>query len=95
VGAIGELIQAGYVRHVGLSEVGAETIRKAAAIHPIVDLQIEYSLLARGIETSILPTCRDLGIGVTAYGVLGRGLIGGHMNEGPAQAGDFRGGALA
>lgn len=89
VGAIAELIQAGYVRHIGLSEVGSETLRRAAAVHPIVDLQIEYSLIARGIEASVLKTCRELGIGVTAYGVLGRGLIGGHMSTvgGP---GDFR-----
>ncbi|MEU6191273.1 aldo/keto reductase [Nocardia sp. NPDC047038] len=75
VGAIGELIEAGYVRHVGLSEVGPETIRRAAAVHPIVDLQIEYSLISRGIEERILPVCRELGIGVTAYGVLSRGLL--------------------
>jgi aryl-alcohol dehydrogenase-like predicted oxidoreductase len=78
VGAISELIQAGYVRHVGLSEVGAETIRRAHAVHPVTDLQIEYSLISRGIEESILPTTRELGIGITAYGVLSRGLISGH-----------------
>jgi aryl-alcohol dehydrogenase-like predicted oxidoreductase len=78
VGAIQELVEAGYVRHVGLSEVSADTIRRAAAVAPISDLQIEYSLLSRGIETNgILDTCRDLGIGITAYSVLGRGLIGG------------------
>ena len=77
VGAIAELVEQGYVRSVGLSEVGAETIRRAAAVVPISDLQIEYSLLSRGIEDDILPTCRELGIGVTAYGVLARGLIGG------------------
>jgi aryl-alcohol dehydrogenase-like predicted oxidoreductase len=75
VGAIAEMVDAGYVRHIGLSEVGAETLRRAAAVHPIVDLQIEYSLLSRGIEDQILPTCRELGIGITAYGVLSRGLI--------------------
>jgi aryl-alcohol dehydrogenase-like predicted oxidoreductase len=80
VGAIGELVEAGYVRHVGLSEVGAETIRRAAATHPICDLQIEYSLISRGIEGTILPTCRELGIAVTAYGVLSRGLISGHFS---------------
>jgi aryl-alcohol dehydrogenase-like predicted oxidoreductase len=80
VGAIGELVEAGYVRHVGLSEVGAETIRRAAATHPICDLQIEYSLISRGIEETILPTCRELGIAVTAYGVLSRGLISGHFS---------------
>ena len=78
VGAIAELVQAGLVRHIGLSEVGAETIRRAAAVHPICDLQIEYSLISRGIEKEILPTCRELGIGITAYGVLSRGLISGH-----------------
>jgi pyridoxine 4-dehydrogenase len=77
VGAIAEMITAGYVRHVGLSEAGAETVRRAHAVHPVADLQIEYSLLSRGIEPHILPTCRDLGVGVTAYGVLTRGLLGG------------------
>ncbi|MDB5465850.1 MAG: aldo/keto reductase, partial [Phenylobacterium sp.] len=91
VGAIAELVQAGYVRHIGLSEVGAETIRRAAAAHPIVDLQIEYSLLSRGIEDEILGVCRELGIGNTAYGVLSRGLIGGHMQATPGGGGDFRG----
>lgn len=75
VGAIAELVEAGYVRHIGLSEVGAETLRRAAAVHPIADLQIEYSLFSRGIEAEILPVCRELGIGITAYGVLSRGLI--------------------
>ncbi|GGR44015.1 aryl-alcohol dehydrogenase-like predicted oxidoreductase [Nocardioides luteus] len=78
VGAIQEMVEAGFVRHIGLSEVSAETIRRAAAVAPISDLQIEYSLLSRGIETNgILDTCRELGIGITAYSVLGRGLIGG------------------
>ena len=63
IGAIADLVKAGYVRHIGLSEVGAATIRRAAAVHPIVDLQIEYSLIARGIEDEILPACRELGIG--------------------------------
>jgi len=81
VGAIGELVEAGYVRHVGLSEAGAETARRAHAVHPISDLQIEYSLLSRGIEEEILPTCRELGIGVTAYGVLSRGLLSGHWSK--------------
>ena len=89
VGAIADLIQAGYVRHIGLSEVGADTIRRAAKVHPIVDLQIEYSLLSRGIEDTILPTCRELGIGITAYGVLARGLISGHRSQLDA-TGDFR-----
>jgi aryl-alcohol dehydrogenase-like predicted oxidoreductase len=91
VGAIAELVQAGYVRHVGLSEVGAETIRRAAATHPISDLQIEYSLISRGLEDEILPTCRELGIGTTAYGVLSRGLISGHFSANRELApGDFR-----
>ena len=81
VGAIADMVRAGYVRHIGLSEVGAETIRRAAAVHPIADLQIEYSVLSRDIEAEILPTCRDLGIGITAYGVLSRGLIGGTPEE--------------
>jgi pyridoxine 4-dehydrogenase len=90
VGAIGELIDAGYVRHVGLSEVGAKTIRRAAAVRPIADLQIEYSLIARMIEDEILPTCRELGIGVTAYAVLGRGLISGHWSKAREEAPDTR-----
>ena len=91
VGAIADMIKAGYVRHVGLSEAGAETIRRAHAVHPVADLQIEYSLLSRGIEAEILPTTRALGIGITAYGVLSRGLISGHWNKEQAMApGDFR-----
>lgn len=90
IGAIADMVRAGYVRHIGLSEVGSETIRRAAAVHPIVDLQIEYSLISRGIEDSILPTLRELGIGVTAYGVLARGLIGGHMTA-PGGGRDIRG----
>ena len=79
VGAIAELVQAGHVRHIGLSEAGVDTIRRAAATAPIADLQIEYSLISRGIEDRILPTTRELGIGITAYGVLSRGLISGHF----------------
>ena len=79
VGAIADMIRAGYIRHVGLSEVGAETIRRAHAVHPIADLQIEYSLMSRGIENKILPTTRELGIGITAYGVLSRGLLSGRL----------------
>ncbi len=90
-GAIAEMIQAGYVRHVGLSEAGADTIRRANATHPICDLQIEYSLLSRGIEDEILPTCRELGVGITAYGVLSRGLLSGHWSaERAVTDGDFR-----
>jgi aryl-alcohol dehydrogenase-like predicted oxidoreductase len=88
VGAIAEMVQAGYVRNIGLSEVGAETIRRAAAVHPICDLQIEYSLVSRRIEDAILPACRELGIAITAYGVLSRGLISGSTSAGP---GDIRG----
>jgi aryl-alcohol dehydrogenase-like predicted oxidoreductase len=91
VGAIAELVEAGYVRHIGLSEVGAATIRRAAATAPISDLQIEYSLISRGIEDEILPTVRELGIGVTAYGVLSRGLISGHFTrDRQLAANDFR-----
>src|SRR5262249_54414290 len=78
VGAIKEMIDAGHVRHLGLSEVDAATIRRAHAVHPVADLQNEYSLLSRAIEAEVLPTLRELGIGLTAYGVLGRGLISGH-----------------
>ncbi|MFE0511167.1 aldo/keto reductase [Streptomyces sp. NPDC058964] len=81
VGAIAELVQKGYVRHIGLSEVDADTIRRAAATAPVSDLQIEYSLISRGIEESVLPTTRELGIGITAYGVLSRGLISGHFTR--------------
>jgi aryl-alcohol dehydrogenase-like predicted oxidoreductase len=91
VGAIAELVEKGHVRHIGLSEAGAATIRRAAATAPITDLQIEYSLISRGIEAEILPATRELGIAITAYGVLSRGLISGHLGRdrqfGP---GDFR-----
>lgn len=90
VGTIGELVEAGYVRHIGLSEVGAPTLRRAHAVHPISDLQIEYSLVSRGIESEILPAARELGVGVTAYGVLSRGLISGHWTAEQGRA-DFRG----
>ncbi|MDX6554809.1 MAG: hypothetical protein QOD86_1004 [Miltoncostaeaceae bacterium] len=94
IGAIGEMVQAGYVRHIGLSEAGPETIRRAAATHPISDLQIEYSLMSRGIEAEILPTLRELGIGVTAYGVLSRGLLSGHWRpDRELAANDFRAGS--
>jgi aryl-alcohol dehydrogenase-like predicted oxidoreductase len=90
VGAIAELIDAGWVRHVGLSEASAETVRRAHATHPVADLQIEYSLLSRGIEAEILPTCRELDVGVTAYGVLARGLLGGAWSRRGAAPGDIR-----
>ncbi|MGK4584158.1 aldo/keto reductase [Kitasatospora sp. HPMI-4] len=91
IGAIAEMVKAGYVRHIGLSEVGAQTLRRAAAVHPISDLQIEYSLLSRGLEAEVLPTARALNIGVTAYGVLSRGLLSGHWT-GDREVGtaDFR-----
>ena len=84
VGALAELVEAGYVRHIGLSEVGSETIRRAAAVHPIADVQLEYSLFSRSIENSVLDTCRELGIGVTAYGVLAHGLLTGSWQPSPA-----------
>jgi aryl-alcohol dehydrogenase-like predicted oxidoreductase len=94
IGALAEMVQAGYVRHIGLSEAGADTIRRAAATHPISDLQIEYSLMSRGIEAEILPTLRELGIGVTAYGVLSRGLLSGHWRpDRELSANDFRAGS--
>ncbi|MEU4154489.1 MULTISPECIES: aldo/keto reductase [unclassified Streptomyces] len=79
VGAVAELVEKGWVRHIGLSEVGPDTIRRAAATAPISDLQIEYALISRGPEREILPTLRELGIGVTAYGVLSRGLLSNHI----------------
>jgi aryl-alcohol dehydrogenase-like predicted oxidoreductase len=87
VGAIAEMVKAGYVRHIGLSEVGPETIRRAAAVHPIVDLQIEYALVSRMPEAKIFPVLDELGIGATTYGALSRGLLSGSQ---PAAAGDFR-----
>ena len=90
VGVIADMVKAGYVRHIGLSEVGADTVRRASAVHPISDLQIEYSLISRGIEEEILPTCRELGIGITAYGVLSRGLISGHWSKAREGERDFR-----
>jgi aryl-alcohol dehydrogenase-like predicted oxidoreductase len=91
IGAIADMVKAGYVRYIGLSEVGPETIRRAAKVHPICDLQIEYSLISRGIEPEILPVCRELGIGITAYGVLSRGLLSGHWSaERDLGGGDFR-----
>ncbi|WP_405947868.1 aldo/keto reductase [Streptomyces prunicolor] len=91
VGAIAELVEQGYVRHIGLSEVGADTIRRAAATAPIADVQLEYALITRGIEDRILPVTRELGISVTAYGVLSRGLISGHFTtDRQLGASDFR-----
>ncbi|MGW5557687.1 aldo/keto reductase [Micromonospora sp. NPDC003944] len=91
VGALLEMQQAGYIRHIGLSEVGADSIRRAAAVAPISDVQIEYSLLSRGPEATILPALRELGIGLTAYGVLSRGLLSGHWSAERELTGtDFR-----
>jgi aryl-alcohol dehydrogenase-like predicted oxidoreductase len=90
VGAIAEMIQAGYVRYLGLSEMGADTIRRAAAVHRVTALQIEYSLMSRGIENQILPIVRQLGVGVTAYGILSRGLLSAGSAHAIA-AGDSRG----
>lgn len=90
IGAIAEMVEAGYVRHISLSEVGSDTIRRAHAVHPISDLQIEYSLISRGIEDGILDTCRELGIAITAYGVLSRGLLSGHWDRNKAGQNDWR-----
>jgi aryl-alcohol dehydrogenase-like predicted oxidoreductase len=87
IGAIADMIKAGYVRYAALSEVSADTARRANAVHPICDVQIEYSIISRGIEENILPTLRELGIGVTAYGVLSRGLLSGSK---PTGKNDFR-----
>jgi aryl-alcohol dehydrogenase-like predicted oxidoreductase len=87
IGAIAELVKAGYVRHIGLSELGPDTIRRAHKVHPICDLQIEYSLISRGPEEKIFPVLDELGIGITAYGVLSRGLLSGSK---PGGKGDFR-----
>ena len=87
IGAMADMVKAGTVRHIGLSEVGADTIRRAHAVHPISDLQIEYSLISRGPEAAIFPLLKELGIGVTAYGVLSRGLLAGSKPTGPS---DFR-----
>ena len=87
IGAIAEMVKAGYVRYIGLSEVGPETIRRAAAVHPIVDLQIEYSVVSRSPEAQIFPLLEELGVGATTYGALSRGLLTGSQ---PAEEGDFR-----
>jgi aryl-alcohol dehydrogenase-like predicted oxidoreductase len=92
VGAIADMVKAGYVRHLGLSEAGVETLRRAHAVHPVADLQFEYSLISRGIEEKILPVCRELGIGITAYGVMSRGLLSGRWSKeaGSQGKGDMR-----
>src|ERR1700729_2716688 len=90
IGTMADMIKAGWIRHIGLSELGSDTIRRAHKVHPIADLQIEYSLVSRGIESDILKTCRELGIGISAYGVLARGLISGHWSRERGHAKDFR-----
>ncbi|HEX7711545.1 MAG TPA: aldo/keto reductase [Sphingomonadaceae bacterium] len=90
VGAIAECIEQGWVRHVGLSEVGADTLHRASAVHPITDLQIEYALTTRNIERAVLPACRELGISLTVYGIFGRGLLTGGWQPGQDSPGDFR-----
>jgi len=87
IGAIADLVRAGYVRHIGISEASADSLRRAYATHPLAALQIEYSIVTRGIEAEILPTVRELGMSVTAYGVLSRGLLSGSRPTGPR---DFR-----
>ena len=87
IGAIADLVRSGHVRYIGLSEAGATTLRRAHSTHPITDLQIEYSLASRAIESEILPTTRSLDIAITAYGVLSRGLLSGSK---PAASGDIR-----
>jgi aryl-alcohol dehydrogenase-like predicted oxidoreductase len=87
IGAIADMVKAGYVRYIGVSELGSDSLRRAASVHPLVDEQIEYSLLSRTPEATILPTLRELGIATTAYGVLSRGLLTGSAPVGPS---DFR-----
>jgi aryl-alcohol dehydrogenase-like predicted oxidoreductase len=87
IGAVADLIKGGYVRAVGLSEVGPDTVRRANAVHPVSDLQIEYSLISRGPEAKIFPALAELGVGATVYGVLSRGLLAGSQ---PGAKGDFR-----
>jgi aryl-alcohol dehydrogenase-like predicted oxidoreductase len=89
IGAIADMVRAGYVRHIGLSETGPETTHRANAVHPICDLQIEYSLMSRGIESAILPVTRELGISITAYGVLSRGILSGRVPPSESK-GDIR-----
>ncbi len=90
IGAIADMVKAGYVRHIGLSEMGSDTIRRASSVHPICDLQIEYSLFSRSIERSVLKTCRAQGIAITAYGVLSRGLFDPSWQNKEIVKGDFR-----
>jgi aryl-alcohol dehydrogenase-like predicted oxidoreductase len=91
VGALADCVKAGWIRYIGLSEVGAETLRRASAVHPICDLQIEYALVSRSIEREVLPAARELGIAITAYGILSRGLLSGHWRSDAVSPGDLRG----
>jgi aryl-alcohol dehydrogenase-like predicted oxidoreductase len=84
IGAMGEMVQQGYVRHVGITNVDADTLRRAHATHPITALQCEYGIISRDMEQELLPLCRELGIGITAYGVLSRGLLTGSTGNGEA-----------
>ena len=90
VGGLAEMVEAGWIRHIGMSEIGSDTLRRAHAVHPITDLQIEYSLASRGIEDGLLATCRELGVAITAYGVLSRGLLSGHWSPERVSDRDFR-----
>ncbi len=90
VGAVADCIKAGWVKHLGLSEISAATLRRAHAVHPVRDVQFEYSVMTRGLERELLPAARELGVSITAYGVLVRGLISG-SKPGGGQVGDFRG----
>jgi aryl-alcohol dehydrogenase-like predicted oxidoreductase len=91
VGALAELVQAGKIRHIGLSEASPETIRRAAAVHPITAVQTEYSMWTRDVEAEILPTCRELGIGFVPYSPLGRGFLSGRFKSpDDLDANDFR-----
>ena len=91
VGAMAELVAAGKVRHLGLSEVSAETLRAAVAVHPIAALQSEWSLFTRGLEAEIVPTARELGVGIVPYSPLGRGLLAGALTSAEGlSADDFR-----
>jgi aryl-alcohol dehydrogenase-like predicted oxidoreductase len=91
VGAMADMVKAGHVRHIGLSEAGAETLRRASKVHQIAALQIEYSLISRGIERDIIPAAKETGTAITAYGVLSRGLISGHWSrERQEKTQDFR-----
>jgi aryl-alcohol dehydrogenase-like predicted oxidoreductase len=90
IGAIADMVKAGYVRHIGVSETSAKTLRRAHAVHPIAALQIEYSLFSRGIERDVLPILRELGVALVAYGVLSGGLISDHARAAKSAASEIR-----